>query len=363
VSDKYSSALIGFSAVMLPETVRNLQGRPGVEVVRSKRMRLAATQARPPFGLDRLGQRLLPLDRYYGSNLTGQGVHVYVVDTGIMGSNVQFADSLGGSRVAAGFDAINAGKDGREDCEGHGTHVAGTIGATKYGIAKNVTLHPVRVVGCNHLTDTDHVLAGLDWIIANATAPAIVNMSLSGPRYPALDAAVARGIKKGLIFVVAAGNVDDGHSNPDACRASPARVGAAITVGAMDPGKDRIAPFSFRGGCVDLFAPGVNILSARNDSHNYGALMDGTSMAAAHAAGVAALYLEACNRLNIKPPAKDVWKALNAVAGVPGLGNWKGFIKHPWGSPNKLLYWGAAAQPASQPLSSSPMCMRSPLSL
>ncbi|MFL6845961.1 MAG: S8 family peptidase [Allosphingosinicella sp.] len=347
---KYQAALVGFSAVMSPATVEYVRSHYDVKLVPSKRMHLAAMAERPPFGLDRLGQRLLPMDRYFAANLTGEGVHVYVVDSGILSSNVQFANSSGGSRVSGGKDFIN---DGKQDCDGHGTHVAGTIGAIKYGIAKRVFLHSVRVVGCTQFTNADTVIAGLDWIIENGTRPAIINMSLSGPRYPPLDAAVQKAIDNGFIVIVAAGNVDDDHTDRNACNASPARVPAAITVGAMDPGKDRIAPFSFRGGCVDLFAPGVNILSARNDANDYGALMDGTSMASAHAAGVAALYLEACDRLKITSSAADVWRALDAVAGVPGRAKWPGFIKHPWFSPNKLLHWAPVVQPIAGSGSSS----------
>ncbi len=338
IGTPYDSALIGFSAVMSSSLAARVEGLPKVEVIKSKRVRLAAGQTRPPYGLDRLGQRLLPLDRYYAYHLTGEGVHVYLVDSGIMESNPQFA-----GRIGKGKDFIDGSM---RDCEGHGTHVAGTIGATKYGVANKVTLHSVRVAGCSDITSTDNVIAALNWIMGNAVSPAIVNMSLSTSDYPALDALVEEAMsKKKLVFTVAAGNVDDDHADPDACKASPAKVDGAITVGATDPGMDRIAPFSFRGGCVDLFAPGVNILSARNDDRPHGALMDGTSMAAAHAAGVAALYLEACKRAKIQPLPGDVWKAVKKYVGAPGVANWGGLIKHPKGSPNKLLYWGAAGQP------------------
>ena len=233
------------------------------------------------WGLDRIDQRSLPLNGSFVSNESGSGVTVYVVDTGILAEHSEF-----GGRVTGGFTAF---VDGTSDCNGHGTHVAGIIGGTTYGVAKSANLVPVRVLDCNGGGTLSTLLAGLDWILdehARSPKPSVVNMSLGGDASSALDEQVNKLIAAGLTTVVAAGN-----NNQDACRTSPARVPGVITVGATDE-SDQRAAFSNYGPCVDLFAPGLNVVSASHASATGTATGNGTSAAAPFAAGVAALWLE-----------------------------------------------------------------------
>lgn len=241
---------------------------------------LADTQTDAPWGLDRIDQARLPLSGTFTTSTTGAGVTAYVIDTGLYAAHDEFA-----GRVASGFDAIDGDTPG--DCHGHGTHVAGTIAGTTYGVAKKATVVGVRVLDCTGSGSTAGVIAGLDWVAADHDPgePAVANMSLTGGASSALDAATGALIADGVTVVVAAGN-----DAANACSLSPARVGAALTLGAST-NKDRPAWFSNYGACVDLYAPGVDIESAGISSRDATLTASGTSMASPHAAGAAALLL------------------------------------------------------------------------
>jgi subtilisin family serine protease len=275
-----------------------------------------ASQTGATWGIDRIDQHDLPLNQAYTYSQTGAGVHAYVLDTGIRSTHVQFA-----GRVGNGYTSIADGR-GTEDCHGHGTHTSGTIGSTTYGVAKNVILHPVRVLDCNGSGTTSGVIAGVDWVTQNHISPAVANMSLGGGASSSLDQAVANSVASGVTYAVSAGN-----SNADACTQSPARAPSALTVGATTS-TDARASYSNFGTCVDLFAPGSSITSTYYTSDTAIATMSGTSMAAPHVAGAAALFLETDPAATPAAVALAIF-AQTTLDHVSSAGA---------GSPNRLLY-------------------------
>jgi subtilisin family serine protease len=315
VKRTFQHALNGYAAEMSEDEARALSQDARVAYVEEDGVMTAnATQTGATWGLDRIDQRDRPLNGTYNYNFTGSGVRVYVIDTGILTSHSQF-----GGRAAVSFDAF--GGNG-QDCNGHGTHVAGTVGGSIHGVAKSALLRAVRVLNCSGSGTTSGVIAGVDWVTANHVKPAVANMSLGGGASSALDTAVQNSINAGVTYAVAAGN-----ENQNACNVSPARVGAAITVGSTTS-SDARSSFSNFGTCVDIFAPGSSITSAWYTSTSATATISGTSMASPHVAGVAALYLQ--GHVGSSPATvRNAIVNASTTSRLTGIGT---------GSPNRLLF-------------------------
>lgn len=323
----YTAALRGAEVRVDAHAAARIAADPAVAYVEQNHtVSIAGTQPNPPsWGLDRVDQRNLPLDSSYTYPNTASDVTAYIIDTGIRTTHSDF-----GGRATWG---TNTADNNDTDCNGHGTHVAGTVGGSAYGIAKEAKLVAVKVLNCAGSGSYAGVIAGVDWVTANADKPAVANMSLGGGANSSVDNAVTNSINSGVTYALAAGN-----SNANACNYSPARTPAAITVGSTTSTDGR-SWFSNYGTCLDLFAPGSSITAPWNDSDNGTNTISGTSMASPHAAGAAALVLSA-NPSYTPQQIRDalVDNATDNVVGSPGSG-----------SPNKLLYIGDGGTPPPPP--------------
>jgi len=285
IEQNYRNVFSGFAVTLPVAAIAGLERNPKIQYVEldSEMTTSGSQDPAPSWGLDRIDQRSLPLSNtfVFPSTGNGAGVTAYIVDTGVLSTHTDFV-----GRVAIGFSAVSDVVNTTEDCNGHGTHVAGTLAGTKYGVAKQATIVPVRVLNCQGSGSTSSILAGLDWVVAHhLSGPAVLNISLNGKKSRSIDAAVVRVVTDGISVVVAAGN-----GNTNACNTSPSRVEQAITVGATTT-TDTRAPYSNFGKCVDLFAPGSSITSDWITSTTATNTISGTSMSTPHVAGVAAILL------------------------------------------------------------------------
>lgn len=313
----YTSAINGFSATLNRGQLNALQHNPAVAYIEEDQvMEYAATQSGATWGIDRIDQRNRPLSGTYTYTSTGSTVYAYIIDSGINPNHTQF-----GGRASIAYDAT--GGNG-VDCNGHGTHVAGTVGGSTYGVAKGVRIRAVRVGTCGSSLSVADIVEGIDWVRLNHIDPAVANMSLGGGYSSAMNTAVTNLINAGVYAVVAAGN-----SNVNACNGSPSGVTAAMVV-AASTSSDAKASYSNWGSCVDLYAPGSSITSAWYSSTSATNTISGTSMAAPHVTGVAALYKATYG--NAGQSTINSWLVNNATANVI-TGNVSG-------TPNRLLFKG-----------------------
>ena len=316
----YAHAINGFSAQMTEEQALALSDDPGVAFVEEDQvMSIDVTQSNATWGIDRIDQTNLPLSHTYSYTANGTGVNAYIIDTGIRRTHTQF-----GGRAFVGFDSVGDGRN-TTDCNGHGTHVSGTVGGSTYGVAKNVHLFAVRVLNCSGSGTNSGVIAGVDWVTAHHISPAVANMSLGGGVSTALDTAVRNSIASGVTYSIAAGN-----SNTNASNSSPARVAEAITVGSSTM-SDARSSFSNFGSVVDIFAPGSSITSSWDTSDTAINTISGTSMATPHVTGVSARFLQ--NNPTATPAA-----VRNAIVAAATLNHLSGI---PSGTANRLLFWSS----------------------
>jgi subtilisin family serine protease len=312
----YTAALNGFAAELNEGQLNALRHNPNVDYVEQDGVaQAAATQSGATWGIDRIDQRSRPLSGTYTYTTTASNVYAYVIDTGIYTAHSNF-----GGRASNVYDAFGGSGS---DCNGHGTHVAGTIGSTTYGVAKGVRLRGVRVLDCNGSGSWSGIIAGLDWVRLNRTNPAVANLSLGGGLNSSVNTAVSNLANSGVFVAVAAGN-----SNANACNYSPASASVVTTV-ASSTSSDAKSSFSNYGSCVDLYAPGSSILSTYNNGGT--ATLSGTSMASPHVAGVGALYKATYG--NASQATIDSWIKTNSTANV--------ITGNPSGTPNRLLYKAA----------------------
>ena len=320
----YHAALKGMALALPDDEVDKVRAEKNVAYVELDQWARGSSAA---WSLDRIDQRALPLNGVYSVSSDGSGVSVYIIDSGINYSHVEF-----GGRAVKGIDVVTPGGTAA-DCFGHGTHVAGTVGGATYGVAKNVRLVAVRVLNCQNWAYYSDLITGIDWVTANQVRPAVANISISGGFSMAVNQAIENSVAAGVTYAIAAGN-----DAVDACTVTPASAPSAITVGATDE-NDALVYFSNFGPCVKINAPGVDITSAWVGSNTATATIGGTSMAAPHVAGVAALYL------SVNPSALPgaVRAALTGTA-TPGL-----LSSVPAGTPNLLVYTGVISPPPAPP--------------